>query len=63
MRDKAVYFDGKDFKYLGNEPRLKNYYGTDIRKSASAKKAFEKRIRSDKERRAMFKNMKGKGRR
>lgn len=55
MRDKAVYFNGKGFKYLGNEPKLKNFYGTDIRKSKSA----EKRFRSRAEQKAMFRKLKG----
>ncbi len=60
MRNKAVVFNGSNFKSV--EFKNKNFYGFDVppKRPASAKRRFEERVRSDKERRAMFKKMRGK---
>lgn len=59
MRNKAIVFDGTNFKSV--ESTGKNFYGFDIppKRDITAKRRFENRVRSDKERRAMFKKIRG----
>ena len=55
--NQAVYFDGKNWKAV--ETTGKNFYGFDVptKKTKSAKRNFEKRVRGKSERRAMFRKM------
>ena len=47
MRNKAIFFDGANFKSI--EPKHKNFYSFDVppNKSASAKRRFETQVRAN----------------